>query len=157
LMVWDQIYWTVFDIDFQKVKYLLTSERSLHQSKDGHLYIFSQNAYFNTVLSYYEIRYLVYLLSLCIYYFTITLLITMLLLYSVWMTCILLHDYINTGIYARLYWNTAHKLRDSNLTTTFSILTWIKEFHKQHICIFLELYDVCTPPQRHWENNNTTF
>lgn len=122
-----------------------------------YIYIFSQNAYFNTVLSYYEIRYLVYLLSLCIYYFTITLLITMLLLYSVWMTCILLHDYINTGIYARLYWNTAHKLRDSNLTTTFSILTWIKEFHKQHICIFLELYDVCTPPQRHWENNNTTF
>lgn len=48
-----------------------------------YIYIFSQNAYFNTVLSYYEIRYLVYLLSLCIYYFTITLLITMLLLYSV--------------------------------------------------------------------------
>ena len=44
LMVRDQIYWTAFDIDFQKVKYLITSERSLHQSKDGHLYIFSQNS-----------------------------------------------------------------------------------------------------------------
>lgn len=100
---------------------------------------------------------------LFIYYFyvfiIITLFITLLLLYSlpVWMIYILLHNYINTGIYARLYWNTAHKLRDSNLKTTCSILTWIKEFHKQHICIFLELYDVCTPPQRHWENNNTTF
>lgn len=144
---------------YQSSKILYYNLAWMHMGKNiyMYIYIFSQNAYFNTVLSYYEIRYLVYLLSLCIYYFTITLLITMLLLYSVWMTCILLHVYINTGIYARLYWNTAHKLRDSNLRTTFSILTWIKEFHKQHICIFLELYDVCTPPQRHWENNNTTF
>ena len=44
LMVRDQIYWTAFDIDFQNVKDLLTSERSLHQSKDGHLHIFSQNS-----------------------------------------------------------------------------------------------------------------
>lgn len=70
---------------YQSSKILYYNLAWMHMGKNiyMYIYIFSQNAYFNTVLSYYEIRYLVYLLSLCIYYFTITLLITMLLLYSV--------------------------------------------------------------------------
>lgn len=121
---------------------------------------FCQITYFTWSFSYLLFSKIIYLLNL--YYktnFTIALLFTLLLLYplSIWMTQMILYNYISTGIYMRSHKNAAHKLRDRNLKTIFSILTWIKESHKQHICIFLELYDVCTPPQRHWENNNTTF